>query len=99
MGLDHESKSRIDPHSGGRRADRPTRRVRVPLGAHKKVLLAALLSAAALVTPAQAASGPRYDVPRGYTRCPDAKAWNGFFKWASADHASCTTAARFMRSY
>ena len=49
--------------------------------------------------PAQAASGPRYDVPRGFTRCADAKAWNGFFKWASARHATCREAARVMRAY
>lgn len=49
--------------------------------------------------PAQAASGPRYDVPRGFTRCPDAKAWHGFFKWASVRHTSCREAARFMRAY
>ena len=28
------------------------------------------------------AAGPHYDVPRGYTRCPHAVAWHGFFKWA-----------------
>jgi hypothetical protein len=69
------------------------------LGAPTKVLLAALLSVLALAAPAQAASGPRYDVPRGFTRCPQAKAWHGFFKWASARHATCTRAASFMRAY
>jgi hypothetical protein len=48
---------------------------------------------------AQAASRPRYDVPRGFTRCPHAVAWNGFFKWASARHATCRGAQRFMRVY
>jgi hypothetical protein len=42
---------------------------------------------------------PHYDVPRGYTRCPEAIAWNGFFKWASVRQATCRRAARFMRAY
>jgi hypothetical protein len=100
MRIEHETQSRIDPNSNpGRTAHNPARRLRVALGAPTKVLLAALLSGLALAAPAQAASGPRYDVPRGYTRCAHAKAWNGFFKWASVQHASCTTAARFMRVY
>jgi hypothetical protein len=70
------------------------------LGAATKVLLAGALSALALAAPAVArADGPRYDVPRGFTKCPDAKAWHGFFKWASAEHATCREAARFMRDY
>jgi hypothetical protein len=48
---------------------------------------------------AMAAAGPRYDVPDGFTRCPHAKAWNGFFKWASVNHATCRRAAAFMREY
>jgi hypothetical protein len=56
---------------------------------------APLLLAAALAL----APGPRYDVPHGYTRCPDAKAWHGFFKWASVDGTSCREAQRFMRAY
>jgi hypothetical protein len=48
---------------------------------------------------AQAADGPRYDVPRGFTRCANVVAWHGFFKWASARHTSCRGAARFMREY
>jgi hypothetical protein len=52
-----------------------------------------------LTDAAQAADGPRYDVPRGFTRCPHAVAWHGFFKWASARHTSCRSAARFMREY
>jgi len=46
-----------------------------------------------------AAAGPRYDVPRGFTRCAHAVAWNGFFKWASARHTTCAATARFMRTY
>src|SRR3954451_2546702 len=46
-----------------------------------------------------AAAGPRYDVPRGFTRCAHAVAWHGFFKWASARHTTCTATARFMRTY
>jgi hypothetical protein len=49
--------------------------------------------------PAAAAGRPRYDVPSGFTRCPHAKAWNGFFKWASTQHATCRRAAAFMRDY
>lgn len=60
------------------------------MGAPAPLLLAAALALA---------SGPHYDVPRGYTRCPDAKAWHGFFKWASADGTSCREAARLMRDY
>ena len=52
-----------------------------------------------LAGPAQAADGPRYDVPRGFSRCPHAVAWNGFFKWASVRHDDCRDAARFMRRY
>jgi hypothetical protein len=96
----HETTSRSDPHPHpGRPAHRAARGLRIALGAATKVLLAALLSAALAAAPAQAASAPHYDVPRGFTRCPDAKAWHGFFKWASADHATCTAAARFMRAY
>ena len=46
-----------------------------------------------------AADRPRYDVPRGYTRCPSARAWNGFFKWASVKRTTCGHAAAFMRAY
>jgi hypothetical protein len=49
--------------------------------------------------PAGAADGPRYDVPRGFTRCPDAVAWHGFFKWASQHETSCRATAKFMRDY
>ncbi len=48
---------------------------------------------------AHAATGPRYDVPDGFTRCKHAVAWNGFFKWASERHTTCQGAARFMRAY
>jgi hypothetical protein len=98
MDLNHET-SRPDSHPHGRRAHRAPRRARHPLGAPTKVLLAALVGLA-LAAPAGAATrGPRYDVPAGYTRCPDAKAWHGFFKWATVDHASCREAARVMRDY
>jgi hypothetical protein len=52
-----------------------------------------------LAGPVLAADGPRYDVPRGFTRCPDAVAWHGFFKWASQRETSCRAAGRFMRAY
>jgi hypothetical protein len=32
-------------------------------------------------------------------RCPDAKAWNGFFKWASIRGTTCRHTANFMRAY
>jgi hypothetical protein len=48
---------------------------------------------------AHAATGPRYDVPQGFTRCAHAQAWHGFFKWASQEHATCRRAAAFMREY
>ncbi len=60
------------------------------MGAPAPLLLAAVLSLA---------PGPHYDVPRGYTRCPGATAWHGFFKWASAEHTTCREAGRFMREY
>ena len=64
---------------------------RVPAGG----LIVALL----LATNAVAADVPRYDVPAGFTRCPHALAWNGFFKWASVRRTSCREAAGFMRAY
>jgi hypothetical protein len=64
---------------------------RVPAGG----LIVALL----LATNAVAADVPRYDVPAGFTRCPHALAWNGFFKWASVRRTTCRHAARFMRAY
>jgi hypothetical protein len=105
MTFNHET-SRAHPHPHrGRLAHRVPRRLRVVLGAHTPVLVAtALLSLALGLAPpparaARPASGPRYDVPHGFTRCPDAKAWHGFFKWASAGGTSCREAARFMRAY
>lgn len=62
-------------------------------------LVAALAVALALPTAAGAADGPRYDVPAGFTRCPQATAWNGFFKWASVRRTSCRHAANFIRAY
>lgn len=63
--------------------------------------MAATVLGAALVlaTYAGAADRPRYDVPSGYTRCPTAQAWNGFFKWASARRTTCRHARDFMRAY
>jgi len=59
------------------------------------VLLAGFLFAGA----ASAASGPRYDVPRNFTRCSHAVAWHGFFKWASERGTTCRAAAKYMRVY
>jgi hypothetical protein len=67
----------------------------------RRLAVTAMLMAGLLLAgPAAArAAGPRYDVPSGFTRCPHATAWNGFFKWASTHHASCRRAASFMREY
>ena len=65
-------------------------------GALVVVLLALSLGVSA---PASAADPPRYDVPSGYLRCPKVTAWNGFFKWVSARHASCRRARAFLRAY
>jgi hypothetical protein len=64
-----------------------------------KALTCAVLSALLAAASAGAAEKPRYDVPKGFTRCADATAWNGFFKWASVDHTSCRYAENFMRAY
>ena len=57
--------------------------------------------ALALAVPARAAAAtaPHYDVPPGFTRCSQAKAENGFFKWASAQHTTCRATAAFMADY
>lgn len=55
--------------------------------------------ALALTTPAGAADRPRYDVPAGFTRCPHATAWHGFFKWASQRDTSCAAARRYLHVY
>jgi hypothetical protein len=90
MRVDHE-KSRTDPFThAGRQARRAARNLRVALAAPAPLLLAAALALA---------PGPHYDVPRGFTRCADAKAWHGFFKWASAKDTSCREAAHVMHAY
>ena len=66
-------------------------------------ITALVLSLGVLATAHPAATAPtarpHYDVPSGFTRCPDAVAWHGFFKWASVRHTTCAAAARFMRTY
>ena len=52
-----------------------------------------------LAQPAHAATGPRYDVPHGFARCENARAWHGFFKWASQRASTCRATAAFMRTY
>src|ERR1044071_4704915 len=90
MRFDHET-NRPDSFShAGRQARRASRSLRVALGAPAPLLLAAALALA---------PGPRYDVPHGFTRCANAKAWHGFFKWASVDGTTCREAQRFMRAY
>jgi hypothetical protein len=53
----------------------------------------------ALGASAGATHRPAYDVPPGFIRCPRAQALGGFFKWASAQRASCASAAAFIRDY
>jgi hypothetical protein len=61
---------------------------------------AATVALVLLFAPGAASAGePRYRVPPGYTRCPEAIAWNGFFRWASVRDTTCDHAARFMRAY
>jgi hypothetical protein len=48
---------------------------------------------------AHATTPPHHDVPAGFTRCPHAIAWNGFFKWASERHTNCRAVRRYMRLY
>jgi hypothetical protein len=74
---------------------------RFSTGRHRRVARATVVAVAAafLLTASAAAREPRYDVPPGFTRCPNAQAWNGFFKWASERRTTCRHAARFMRAY
>jgi hypothetical protein len=53
----------------------------------------------ALPQSATAVGGPHYDAPPGFTRCPEAKAEGGFFKWASEEGTTCRAAATFMAAY
>ena len=62
-------------------------------------MITATAALAVLAPPALAGDLPRYDVPAGYVKCARAKAWNGFFKWASARRTSCAQASRFLRRY
>lgn len=64
-----------------------------------RLFVGGLVVSLLLATMALAADAPRYDVPSGFTRCSEAMAWNGFFKWASVRHTNCRRAARFMRGY
>jgi hypothetical protein len=67
------------------------------------MVMAATLLAGPAVGRATAATaghgGPRYEVPSGFTRCAHARAWHGFFKWASEQRTSCRRAADFMHEY
>ncbi len=64
-----------------------------------RILASGCIAMLLLVGSAAAADAPRYDVPAGFKRCPQATAWNGFFKWASTHGPSCRYAATFMRAY
>ena len=65
----------------------------------RRLTATALVIGLLLTGTASAADGPRYDVPPVFTRCSHARAWYGFFKWASVRYTSCQDAARFMRQY
>lgn len=81
--------------SYARRVFRDRPRAPVVAGFAALALLIGLVSAGS----ALGAAAPRYDVPRGFTRCADAVAWHGFFKWASERRTNCRAVARFMREY
>jgi hypothetical protein len=59
----------------------------------------ALVAGLVFTGAASGAAGPRYDVPRGFTRCSHAVAWHGFFKWASERRTNCRAVARYLRAY
>lgn len=65
----------------------------------RRAVAGALVLSLACAFSARATETPHYDVPRGFTRCAHATAWNGFFKWASVEHTTCRYAADFMRAY
>ena len=66
----------------------------------RAVRAAVTLTLALAFAPAAVAQDqPRYDVPRGYARCPRVTAWNGFFKWMSVKRTTCRRARRFLRAY
>ena len=67
---------------------------------NRAVQVAVTLTLALAFAPAAVAQDePRYDVPRGYARCPRVTAWNGFFKWMSVKHTTCRRARLFLRAY
>ena len=55
--------------------------------------------ALSLVSGAAGRERPRYDVPRGYDKCPSVTAWNGFLRWVSVRHTTCRRAQRFLRVF
>jgi hypothetical protein len=65
----------------------------------RTLLLTIGLTLAFAATSVAAVDRPRYDVPRGFAKCPRVVAWNGFFKWVSVRHATCRRAQRFLRAY
>lgn len=65
----------------------------------RRLLTVFVVTMGVLAVAQPAIASPRYDVPHGFSRCAHAVAWNGFFKWASAKHATCAATARFMRTY
>ena len=62
-------------------------------------LVVMLTLAVGVSAPASAADPASIRRAVGYLRCPKARAWNGFFKWASARHTSCRRARAYVRAY
>ena len=81
-------------------SDRDDQQKGHPTRAHATAfVVCALLSGLVFTGAALGAGGPRYEVPRGFTRCSQAVAWHGFFKWASERRTDCRAVARFLRAY
>ena len=71
----------------------------VRLGIGRRAVEAMVVLALTGASATAAADAPGYDVPQGFKRCPNAEAWHGFFKWASAHHVTCHDARGFVRAY
>ena len=68
-------------------------------GMRLAVVSAAVMALVLAPSAVAATDPPHYDVPPGFTRCPQAKAEGGFFKWASVERTTCHSAAGFMSAY
>jgi len=68
-------------------------------GMRLAVQLAVVMALVFAPSAVAATARPHYDVPPGFTRCPQAKAEGGFFKWASVERTTCHAGAAFMTAY